>query len=424
MDKSKFVLMLRRLSFSVITLGVLSACTSNPDNLVTENGVAEKIPVGLWRGELDLMTDDSVNLPFEFKLDSVNDQLEMTLINGAEEISGHIVQVNGDSITVELAVFNGVLVLTRKGNRMDGYFHNLAKGPEYKLPLHCEFGLNYRVGTTFYGKKYDFSGKWETIFNEGEDAYPAIGSFSQIGDKITGTFLTETGDFRFLEGQVVDSTMVLTAFDGSHAFYFRGTLSGDTIKGVFNSGSHYSTTWKAVRNENFHLSDPYKLTYLKEGYKTIDFKFPGLKSDTISLQDEKYQDRVVLIQIMGSWCPNCMDECAYFEELYTKYHDRGLEIIGIAFEATKDLEQARKDLSKLVDYYELPYDFGIGGFASKKVASEAFPMLNKIMSYPTSILLDKKGNVVQIHTGFSGPSTGDVFETYKKRMEASIEKVL
>ncbi len=385
---------------------------------------SKNLPIGVWRGELDLMTLDSLKLPFEFRLDSLENHLEMTLINGPEELAGHIVEVKGDSIHIELAIFNGVIELIQNGNSMEGYFLNLAKGPDYKLPLHCEFGVNYRIGETHYGKKYDFSGKWETSFGKGENAYPAIGSFSQFGDKITGTFLTETGDFRFLEGQVVDSSLVMTAFDGSHAFYFGGNLNGDTIEGVFNSGSHYATTWKAVRNTNFSLSDPYKLTYLKEGYQTVEFDFPGLTTEHISLTDEKYKDRVVLIQIMGSWCPNCMDECEYFNELYTKYHDKGLEIIGISFEATKDLEQARKDLSKLVDYYQLPYDFGIGGLSSKKEASAAFPMLNKIMSFPTSILLDRSGKVVQIHTGFSGPSTGKVFEAYKTRMETTLENIL
>ncbi len=422
MVKSKIKLALRQLGLCGIGLTIFGACTSsNQSNTEVDNA---SIPVGIWRGELDLMTESGVKLPFEFRLDSIQDHIEMTLINGEEEIGGHVVKENNDTLEVELAVFNGKLNLVRSGNTMDGNFVNLAKGPEYILPLHCEYGLNYRIEPTYYGEKYDFSGKWETVFGKGENAYPAIGSFSQIGDKITGTFLTETGDFRFLEGQVIDSAFVMTAFDGSHAFYFKGNLKGDSIHGVFHSGSHYATTWKAIRNENFHLSDPYKLTYLREGFTGIDFNFPGLKTDSISLDDAKYTDKVVLVQIMGSWCPNCLDECAYFEELYDKYNTRGLEIIGISFEATNELDLARQDLSKLVDYYQLPYDFGIGGHSSKATASKAFPMLNKIMSFPTSILLDRKGQVVQIHTGFSGPSTGMVFDEYKARMEKTIENIL
>ncbi len=411
-----------RLNLAIFSCVLFMSCGSSNEEIVSSEDYI--IPTGIWRGELDLLTEDSLKLPFNFRLDSVKDHIEMSLINGTEELSGHILEIKNDTINIELAVFNGRVELVKTGKSLKGYFVNLAKGPDYKLPLYCEYGMEYRISPTYYGGKYDFSGKWETIFGTGDGAFPAIGSFSQIGDVITGTFLTETGDFRFLEGQVIDSTFVMTAFDGSHAFYFEGKLKGDSIHGVFNSGSHYSTTWKAVRNPDFHLSDPYKLTYLQEGYSTVDFVFPGLKKGKLSLKDKKYENKVVLIQIMGSWCPNCMDECAYFNELFSKYNSRGLEIIGVAFEATKDLDQARKDLSKLVDYYELPYDFAIGGYSSKSVASEEFPMLNKIMSFPTSILMDKNGKVIQIHTGFSGPSTGEVFDDYKTKMEKTIENLL
>lgn len=416
--------MFKKISVGIVAVFALISCGGN-NNESDSATTPDTVPVGKWRGELDLKQEETLKLPFEFTFERINGQLEMTLINGVEELSGNKVVEKGDSLLVELAIFDGKISLQRKGNHVKGYFHNFSKGPDYKLPMEGEYGKNHRVSETYYGKKFDFSGKWETKFSKGKNAYPAIGNFSQMGDKITGTFLTETGDFRFLEGQVKDSTLVMTAFDGSHAFYFDGTLKGDTIEGRFHSGSHYATTWKAVRNDSFMLPDPYKLTYLNEGYDGISFDFPGLENDKmVSLKDKKYQNQVVLVQIMGSWCPNCMDECAYFNELYKKYHDRGLEIVGIAFESSKDLDEARKSLRKLVDYYQLPYDFAIGGYASKKVSSEVFPMLNAVMSYPTSILLDRTGKVVQIHTGFSGPSTGEVFEEYKTRMEQNIENIL
>ncbi|HRD38300.1 MAG TPA: TlpA family protein disulfide reductase, partial [Bacteroidia bacterium] len=79
--------------------------------------------------------------------------------------------------------------------------------------------------------KVDFTGRYEVTFNAGtSDAYKAVGIFKQSGSKVTGTFLTETGDYRYLEGAVQNSNMSLSCFDGSHAFLFFMTAANKTGK--------------------------------------------------------------------------------------------------------------------------------------------------------------------------------------------------
>ena len=51
-------------------------------------------------------------------------------------------------------------------------------------------------------------------------------------------------------------------------------------------------------------------------------------------------------------------------------------------------------------------------------------MLNKIISYPTTIFIDKKGNVRKIYTGFSGPATGEAYTDFVKETTEFVEMLL
>ena len=57
--------------------------------------------------------------------------------------------------------------------------------------------------------------------------------------RVTGTFLTETGDYRYLEGVVDGDSLKLSCFDGSHAFLFHAALDQDSFRGRFWSGTHW-----------------------------------------------------------------------------------------------------------------------------------------------------------------------------------------
>jgi hypothetical protein len=56
--------------------------------------------------------------------------------------------------------------------------------------------------------------------------------------------------------------------------------------------------------------------------------------------------------------------------------------------------------------------------------NESLPMLNNFLAFPTTIIIDRKGNVRRIHTGFSGPATGVHFTEFKKEFELFIDTLL
>jgi len=97
----------------------------------------------------------------------------------------------------------------------------------------------------------------------------------------------------------------------------------------------------------------------------------------------------------------------------------------LAFENAKE-EQAVKNLKRLKERLSIPYPILLAqtGTASKKKAAEKLPMLNHVLSYPTTIFINKNGQVQKIHTGFNGPATGQKFLDFKKEFESFVEKLV
>lgn len=377
---------------------------------------------GIWRAALSL---GKLELPFLFELQQDAGNYTLALINAEERLSLHDITVKNDSITIRMPFFDTeIRAKLTQDSLMEGIWRDYSRRSNYQIPFKATFGTYERFGAK-KDAKVDFTGKWRTTFSPGTGiAQPAIGIFKQSGNHITGTFLLETGDYRYLEGVVDGDSMRLSAFDGSHAFLFHAQLQGDSIKGQFFSGIHFQEPWTAIKDEEYELRNPDSLTYLKQDYTELAFTFPDLNGNPVSLSDAKFTDKVVIIQLMGSWCPNCMDETKYLAEIHRRYKDQGLAIISLAYERTRDMDVAQKNLRKLKAYFNIEYDLLIAGTSDKIEASQTLPMLNHVMSFPTAIFIDRKGEIRKIHTGFYGPGTGSYYHRFVENTNLFIEKLL
>jgi peroxiredoxin len=259
-----------------------------------------------------------------------------------------------------------------------------------------------------------------------EDKYIAKGVFKQIGNQVTGTFRTTTGDYRYLEGVMDGNIMKLSAFDGAHAFLFSAEVNDSIMNGMFYSGNHWKEPFTAKRNENYELPNANGLTFLKEGYDTVEFTFPDSEGNEISLSDQRFKNKVVVVQIMGTWCPNCLDESKYYSEFYNSNSEKDIEFVALAFEYAKTKDKAFSSINRLKDNVGIQYPILLAqyGTSSKFKAQEKLPMLNYVLSYPTSVFIDKKGKVRKIHTGFNGPATGEKFTEFKSEFTGFISELL
>ncbi len=371
------------------------------------------IQPGDWRGVLTL--NDSTELPFTFTVALEQNGYTLVIHNASEHIKVEQLILKRDSINWHMPVFDSWFKC--KIDSLRGFhgtwFNNSASKP-YQLNFRAEYGKR-RFETMVCRGLSPLTGKekWECTFSPGTaDSSKAIGIF-KVDKEIpgfVGTFLTETGDYRFLEGGFIDcNVLMLSCFDGSHAFLFRADFSVKEVEGDAWYGKFAYEKWKANENPKIELRDPHKLTFVKDS-SNVNFTFNDLNGNPVSLSDPKFKGKVVIIQVMGSWCPNCMDETAWMTEVYNKYHSQGLEIVALAYERSADTAKANPNIRRVRDHFNAPYTFLNTGKSGKNAASESLPFLNGIMSFPTTIYLDKNGNVRMVYTGFNGPATGAAYE--------------
>lgn len=376
---------------------------------------------GFWIGKLRI--SESKYIPFNMRV--VKDSVYF--VNAEESIGAKVVE-DGEQLVIEMPIFDSEFRISKNENGVFGFWHNYAKSPDYQIDFTAnpidKDEYDNRFGIPSSSKYSIFEGNWETTFDVGSpDEYKALGLLLQVGQEVKGTFLTETGDYRFLQGNAIGDSLYLSAFDGSHAFLFAAEKDGDTLRGVFYSGNHYQNNWEAFINDDFELRNPDSLTRLKIG-EELSFSFPGLYDKDVSYPSPKYTEQVVIIQLLGSWCPNCMDETKFLTELYSTYKDQGLNVIGIAFENPESLEDKKERVRELVNYFGAEYEFCIGGKASKKIAEEVLPALSEVISFPTTIFIDKDGQIRKIHTGFNGPGTGPYYLKFVESTNKFVQKLL
>ncbi len=382
---------------------------------------------GVWRG---VFTVNEANVPFNFELKGKDpEHVVFTLINGHRRDDFKVKRIADDSLFIKMNTYDAALFAKiETDGRITGEYRSLV--PNFRgnaLPFVAEAGKKYRFVEPGKDLKpaYNLSGKWELQIYSKEPTPNRIGLLKQEGNKLTGVIMSVVGDSRELEGTVQGDQFELSGFTGPSPIYIKGKINDDqSFTGELSLGIYNNVKFDGNKNAEAELPDPYKLTYLKEGYNKLDFTLPNLNGQPVSLSDAKYKGKVVIVEIIGTWCPNCTDQTAFLAPWFKKNKARGVEAIAIGFEQKDDLEYARYTLGKLKDKYGIEYDVLFGGIADKKVASEKLPALNRMMAFPTTIIIDRKGDVRQIHTGYTGEVTGQYFKSYVEKWNKDLDALI
>ncbi|HPS65802.1 MAG TPA: TlpA disulfide reductase family protein [Ignavibacteria bacterium] len=380
--------------------------------------INKQMQQGKWRGILLIDKTDSRNeLPFIFEFSKTGTGgMEMTIINADEKIKADEVTMKGDSVFIKMPVFKDEIhaKIIRNDSLAGQYFHFGSKS-SYGIPFYATTKQKNRFSETGVKSLIDVSGRWETTMQPGDsDEYKIIGEFRQTGSRVTGTFLTTSGDYRYLEGIAEGNKFLLSCIDGAHTLLFKAEITpdGKLDNGVLIGGPAWVEKWQAVKNENAKLPDPEKQSSIKEGTGTVDFKFKDLNGNDVSLSDKKFAGKNIVLQIMGSWCPNCMDETRLYSELYKTYKDKGFEFIGLCFESN-NYDESKARIERFVNQLNAGYTFLYAGEVGNKQVLTALPFMKDFKGYPTTIYLDKNHKPLKVFTGFSGPGTGEHYEKLK-----------
>jgi peroxiredoxin len=412
----------RLYSYAIAALALTSV------NLTTQ---AKELKNGIWRGVFKV---GETQVPFNLEVkNGAGKQPVFTAINGDRRDDFQVKYLSGDSIQVSLNTFETAwFAKIQEDGSLTGVQKSLVPGNAGRVySFEAQPGKSYRFVEP--GKevapKANLSGRWVVKIQSnaaagGKPAPDRVAVFEQKGNKLNGIILSVSGDSRELEGSVQGDEFVLSGFTGSSPAYVKGRINSDqSISGAIGASAD-PIRFEGTKDDNAALPDAYALTFLKPGYDKFDFTFPDINGKSVSLSDEKYKGKVVIIEIMGTWCPNCIDQVTFLAPWFKENKSKGVEAIGLAFEAKDDLAFANNTLTKLQNRYNIQYDLLFAGKVGGNVVAEKLPAIDKFLAYPTTIIVGRDGKVKEIHTGFSGKGTGKFYDDYVKKWNEDLAKLI
>jgi thiol-disulfide isomerase/thioredoxin len=383
----------------------------------------EEPQTGIYRATLRLPGGDA---PIGLEITRENDRFVLYLVNASERTRVDNVTLANNELRAVFPGYENTLRATLYRDRVEGTVTLIkAGGKEQNIPFKAVRGETYRFHKDTPSDNADLAGRWDvTLTSEGEDTH-GVAIFAQEHGRITGTVMTPTGDHRFLDGQVHGDEAQLSTFAGGLVYLYKlkvndkGQLEGDMWQGLT---SHSKVI--AVRNDNAELDRSALSTTLKQDAPRFDFTFRDVDGKDISLHDERFRDKVVIVTLGGSWCPNCHDEAMFLVPFYEEYHAKGVEIIALMFERHGQFELAAQAVRGYRKDLGIEFPTLIAGLSETEEASKALPTLSGVYGYPTTLVIDRTGAVRDTHVGFSGPATGRHYDEYVAEFRALIDELL
>jgi len=379
---------------------------------------------GWWSA--NLVRNDGNSIAFTFEWKNENGKPVWYIRNAAEKIKVDNITVTADSFIVQMPVFESQFRLRYADKKLSGTWFKGGAIRTQSIPF-VATPVNKRFAANSAADK-NISGRWAVTFASNKPNELSVAELKQSGNTISGTFLNPTGDYRYLEGIVTKDSLYLSCFDGGHAFLITAKID-DNKKlsgGTFYSGASYKEAWSAIKDNNAKVTEDNVAMFTKPGEEKLHFSFKDLTGKTVSIDDAKFKNKVVVIQLMGSWCPNCMDETAFLSDYYNKNKQRGVEVIALAYEYSTDWERSVKSLQKFQKRFDVQYTvLNTGVTVTDSLRTEkTLPEVTPIRFFPSSIILDKKGKIRKFDTGFNGPATGEHYVAYKKEFYQTVDDLL
>jgi thiol-disulfide isomerase/thioredoxin len=373
-------------------------------------------PAGEWRAVLDLAGGE---LRFTIRLAGAGPGLSGTLCNGRACQALSAVRVSGDSVVLEMADYAATIGTVQRGDSLVGSYRNVGNRGPRVIPFRAARGRWEAAAAPAA-----WLGRWDATYYAELGTSPRVFELRNGAAGLEGTIISNSGDYGHFAGRVTGDSISLAHFDGSFVYLLTGRLDGDTLRGLFHAGLRTQTPWTAVRSTGRpHLMAPTEVT-AADTSGPFRFAFPDLDGRMVTERDPRFRGKVVLVDVFGTWCPTCHDAAPALVRLHRKYHARGLEIVGLAYEVTGDTAVDGRQLRRYRDKFGLPFTILLAGVNETEAAAATLPQLEGFTAFPTTIFLGRDGRVRRVHAGFYGPATGRQHERLIEEFEREIERLL
>jgi thiol-disulfide isomerase/thioredoxin len=403
----------------IIYAVVITACKKNAD------------PVGVWHGLIKNNSGEDVAFTLEVKREG--DNIVGSLVNGDDRTVSTGGSFEGNTLKLRYDFYDAELNAVIDGDDLIGGFTRQWRKQLLARKLSAKRENGSRTDSDSSNSSNSLgqvSGEW--VMRVGEE--PKISfwraAFKQQGSRVRGTIIPLSGDWGEMTGSFENNQLTLNRFDGINCRVFKATLTpqgaleGFVDLGLFDPKRKIVAERLTAENKSSvaNLPDPNNYTRMSNAAEPFRFSFPDPDGKTISSTDERFKNKVVVVTITGSWCPNCYDEAPVLQEFYERYRERGLEVVALSFEYTGDAARDAKQVGIFAKRLGVTYPILYAGAVED--AEKKLSQLVNFGAYPTTIYIGRDGLVKHIHAGFEGKATGERFTRLKAEMEALIKDLL
>lgn len=380
--------------------------------LAAAPGVAGAQADGPWRAALDL-AGGTLRFSLEIRGDSAR------LCNGTRCEPTLPVRRAADTVTIAIPDYAASITAMLAGDSLVGAYRNVGSRGPRTIPFRAARGRWPAAPAPAA-----LAGRWDATYFTDWQPSPRVFAFANDSAGLGGTIISNSGDSGHFWGGVEADSFAIGHFDGSFVYLLTGRLDGDTLRGTFHAGLRSQTPWTAVRSTGRpHLTPPTEVTRA-DTTAPFRFSFPDLDGRQVTESDPRFRGKVLLVDIFGTWCPTCHDSAPLLVELHRRYRDRGLEVVGLAFEVTGDPAQDLPLVRRYRDKFGIEFPLLLAGISQTDAAAAQLPQLEGFGAFPTTVFVGRDGRVRRVHAGFYGPATGAQHDRLVAEFHAEVERLL
>lgn len=388
--------------------------------------------VGLWEGTALVRGH---NVPLRLQITGTSSDLHAALLNGAERSPASSATLQDGKLLLNFNYFARTLEATLSENQLTGTFGSTSTGPHSspRVPI----TLHRATASSTPAAGPDIHGDWEVAVSsaKGESAWqlrvePAKRSAAPA--TVRAVIQRIDGDTGSLYGSWDGHQYLVSHFTASGPALYsitpqpNGTL---LLSNLIASDSQKAQATNLVarrpadaRRENLPApTESTQQTRMKDPSAPLTFSFPDLSGQQVSSSDARFRNKVLIVAIGGSWCPNCHDEAPLLESLYKQFHSKGLEIVDLSFEEEDQLHNPTR-LRAFIQRYGITYPVLVAGTPDE--LTRKIPQAENLNCWPTSFFIGRDGRVREIHAGFAGPANPPAHQALEREVTALVEKLL